>query len=240
MSSAAAAKESDGKKQAMEAGALLFILEGVGSQARQALYDATRAALDDQGVKLTQALFARHGFHPTAEAIASGLADAATGKKINADKLAAAIGSAVSTHIAKLSKLPEGLAKLVDAAVKRDMPVALMTALPEEAAAAALARCGYGDGAIQVFAFPDAVGGGFPRADLWIKIAKQLGKSTRACLVAADDAAACKSALAAGMKCVAVPVALTAHQDFCGADVILDAWDELSAREILDTAIPVK
>ena len=238
MAQSAATKDSESAVAAPEAGALMFLLEGVGSQVRQAVHAALKAGLEAQDAKLTPSLFACHGFQPSAAQIAAGIAGAA-GRKLNADKLAEAIQAAVDDHLAKSAKLPEGLGRLIETARKRGMPVAILTAVPEEAAQATLARLGVQGADVRVFSFPDT-SKGFPRADLWAKLAKALGKSTRACLVVADDAGTCKSALAAGAKCVAVPTALSAHQDFCGADLILDAWDEISPRELLDTVIPVK
>ncbi len=238
MAQSAAAKDSDSVAAAPEAGALMFLLEGVGSQARQTVHSALKAALEAQDVKLTPTLFACHGFQSSAAQIAASVAGA-VGRKLNADKLAEAIQAAVDEHLAKSSKLPDGLGRLIEAARKRGMPIAVLTAVSEEAAQASLARLGVQGADVRVFSFPDT-SKGFPRADLWAKLAKALGKSTRACLVAADDAGVCKSALAAGAKCVVVPTALSAHQDFCGADLILDAWDEISPRELLDTVIPVK
>ncbi len=238
MAQSAAAKDSDSVAAAPEAGALLFLLEGVGSQTRQAVYAALKAGLEAQDVKLTPSLFACHGFQPSATQIATSIAGA-VGRKLNTDKLTDAIQAAVDEHLAKSAKLPDGLGRLIEAARKRGMPVAVLTAVPEEAAQASLARLGVQGADVRVFSFPDT-SKGFPRADLWGKLAKALGKSTRACLVVADDGGTCKSALAAGAKCVVVPTALTAHQDFCGADLILDAWDEVSPRELLDTVIPVK
>ena len=238
MPQSAAAKDSDSAVATPEAGALLFLLEGAGSQTRQAVFTALKTSLDAQDVKLTHTLFACHGFQPSAAQIAASLAGA-VGRKLNTDKIADAIQSAVDDHLAKSAKLPDGLGRLIETARKRGMPVGVMTAVPEEAAQSALARLGIEGADVRIFSFPDT-SKGFPRADLWAKAAKALGKSTRACLVVADDAPTCKSALAAGMKCVVVPTPLSAHQDFCGSDLILDAWDEISPRELLDTVIPVK
>lgn len=238
MAQSAAAKDTDSVAAAPEAGALMFLLEGVGSQTRQAVHAALKAGLEAQDIKLTPTLFACHGFQPSAAQIAAGVAGAA-GRKLNTDKLTDAIQTAVDEHLAKGAKLPDGLGRLIEAARKRGMPIAVLTAVSEEAAQASLARLGVQGADVRVFSFPDT-SKGFPRADLWAKLAKALGKSTRACLVVADDAGTCKSALAAGAKCVVVPTALSAHQDFCGSDLILDAWDEISPRELLDTVIPVK
>ena len=39
---------------------------------------------------------------------------------------------------------------------------------------------------------------------------------------------------------VAVPNEFTAHQDYCGADLVLESWDEMSAKEILEAVAPAK
>ena len=238
MAQASAAKESGNAATTPEAGVLMFLLEGAGSQTRQAIHAALKSGLHAQDITLTASLFACHGFQPSAAQIAAGIAGAVS-KKMDADKLATTIQNAINDHLAKGAKLGEGLSRLIDAARKRGMPIAVVTAVPEEAAQAALTRLGVEGGETRIFSFPDTAKG-FPRADVWAKVAKALGKSTRACLVVADDAFACKTALAAGMKCVAVPTPLSAHQDYCGADLIMDAWDEVSPREILDSVLPVR
>jgi beta-phosphoglucomutase-like phosphatase (HAD superfamily) len=44
---------------------------------------------------------------------------------------------------------------------------------------------------------------------------------------------ACKAALAAGLRAVAIPDDFTAHQDFGGADIIVDSASDIDAGEIL-------
>ena len=50
--------------------------------------------------------------------------------------------------------------------------------------------------------------------------------------------AACKSAMSADLRCVAVPDDFTSFQDYSGADLILGSLDEMSAREIVNTVFP--
>ncbi len=49
---------------------------------------------------------------------------------------------------------------------------------------------------------------------------------------------ACKSAMSADLRCVAVPDSFTAFQDFSGADLILESLEPSSARETLNTVFP--
>ncbi len=217
-------------------GGVLLLLEGAATQTRQVIRDAAAVALFGSEAKLPAAVFARHGFQPTPALIAAGLAGSGS-RKVDAEELAATLQAAADSYLTGKAKLPDGLSRLLEAAQKRGLAIGVLTALPEATAQAALAQLGFKEGEVRLFPCTDPAKG-FPRADLWVKAAKAIGRSPRTCFVVADDSASCKSALAGGLRCLAVPAALAAHQDFCGADVILDDWQDMSSREILDSVLP--
>lgn len=66
----------------------------------------------------------------------------------------------------------------------------------------------------------------FPTADAWLKLAKSMAVRPNRCLVVTTSQIACKSALSAGMKSVALPDEYTAFQDFGGADLVADGLNK--------------
>ena len=70
-----------------------------------------------------------------------------------------------------------------------------------------------------------------------LKIAKAMSKSPRVCIALVSSMASCKSALSAGMRCVALPDAFTSFQDFGGADVVYEHGDEVAIEELLKTML---
>jgi beta-phosphoglucomutase-like phosphatase (HAD superfamily) len=78
----------------------------------------------------------------------------------------------------------------------------------------------------------------FPSADIWLKTAKAMNIKSRRCLAVGGNMAACKSAMSADLRCLAVPDDFTSFQDYSGADLVLENPDEMSAKDILDTVFP--
>lgn len=215
--------------------ALLFELEGVALPVRPLLFEAARAHLAAQQVTLSPAVFARCG-GPIAT-LATQIFDAL---RIDRDhgQLAQALHHALLDHLsAERIKLHPGFARLLNAAVHRGITAAALSGLPEDAARAAFNASGLESLSIQLFIFSDEEKP-FPRADAWLKAAKQLGKTARCCVAVSGSHAACKTSLSAGMCAIAAPDEFTAHHDFSGADVILETWDDVDVEKILDAVTP--
>jgi len=70
-----------------------------------------------------------------------------------------------------------------------------------------------------------------PAPDVYLLAAHRVGVSPDACTVLEDSENGVRAAKAAGMRCIAVPSALTRSLDFSRADLILDGLD----RVTLDT-----
>jgi beta-phosphoglucomutase-like phosphatase (HAD superfamily) len=215
--------------------ALIFELEGVALATRQVLFELARDFFAARRLKLDQGLFARCG--GTIAHQAAQLA-AAAGSQINAAELTQSLSGGLSDRLsANALKLNSGLDRVLKAAAARNLPIAAVTGLPESCARRAADAAGLDTRGIELYVFNDD-DKPFPRADAWLKVVKQLGKTPRFCVAFGSSHASCKSALSAGMRSVAVPDSFTSHQDFGGADLILDSWDDISAAELLDALIP--
>jgi beta-phosphoglucomutase-like phosphatase (HAD superfamily) len=72
-----------------------------------------------------------------------------------------------------------------------------------------------------------------PSSDSWLKLAKSMKVPASCCVVIASSSRACKAALSAGMRCVALPDKFTSFQDFGGADFVLESLDGDVAGRII-------
>ncbi len=231
MSTTAEAKASS---TSSPSSALLVELEGVALPARAVLFEAAQGHFKSKGVKINAAHFARcAGSVPQLAAQLTALLAPESGT----DELVAAMNQALADRFSGKAEFAAGLGKLLKAAEQRGVAIAILTGLPEDVAQAIFAAAGLEDRGIQTFVFSEDEKA-FPRADAWLKAAKQLGKNPRFCIAFGSSHIACKSALSAGMRTIAVPDAYTGHHDFSGSDMIVDSWDDVSAAELLDTLLP--
>ena len=76
--------------------------------------------------------------------------------------------------------------------------------------------------------------------DATLKVAKEMSKSPRQCVVLAGTMESCKSALSAGMQCVALPDRFTAFQDFSGAQEVLESQEDLDPQELGEVLFPAE
>lgn len=66
-----------------------------------------------------------------------------------------------------------------------------------------------------------------PHPEPYLKAAERLGVAPQRCLVIEDSERGLQAAVAAGMRCIAVPTELTAASDFSAAEHVLDSLSEL-------------
>ena len=241
MSTDAVEKEaSAGATGSADHAALMFELENVAVDGLQVRLAVVKSLIEKAGGTFNHLYFIRHALHNRPELSAAGLIQACGAKGIDAATFAAKVREGVAAKLASSATLAPGLEKLIRAASSRAMAVGALTALPEETANAILAKTGLDALNVKLHVVKDDDDKTFPRADLWIKLVRSLGKAPRASLVVVASRLGCKSALAASTRTLAVPHALCGHEDFGGADLIMDAWDEVSSKEILDITVPAK
>ena len=73
------------------------------------------------------------------------------------------------------------------------------------------------------------VGLGKPAPDIFLETARRMGLEPAECLVVEDSQNGLRAAVAAGIACVVIPCASTAHQDFHGAAAHLGSLLDLPA-----------
>jgi len=233
MSTGSTVVQAEGSAASATLAALLVELEGVLVETRTVVHKAATAAL---GNSLTRAIFTQYGLHGSFDAVARALVDR-SGSSADAADLSARIAKAVSSHLAS-APMSAGIDKVLREATKRGIPAAIVTAFPEGVAQALVDRLGLTERGVKVIAFAEE-DKAYPRADIWLKAAKSLGKPARFCVAFTASQPSCKTALSSGMRCVAVPDSFTGHQDYSGADCVVDSWDDVTAPALLDDVVPM-
>ena len=218
--------------------AVLFQLEDVAVNGRKIAYDILKKALGEQKIDLPLTVFSRYCLNPTPQTYIPAMMEPLGIRKVSADKLVDHVTSAIAEQASASSiKLNPGLGKILQLARERNFVIGVISTWTEELGQALLAKLGLNDLGARLFSFKD-VNKIFPSADIWLKTAKAISIKPRRCLVVGGNMAACKSAMSADLRCVAVPDEFTSFQDYSGADLILENLDEMTAKEILNTVFP--
>lgn len=216
---------------------LILELERLAFPARKLMYEAMARALKDKDVELTQILFTRFALHPGLGTNWEGLLAAVGKKKLSADKLAAEVQEQFLAAAQKASvRLDPALEALLEGAAKADFRLGMISGLPAEVAQELVERFKLKD-SVTLHVIADSAKG-YPTPDGWLKLVKAMGLDYHRCVALVTDAAACKSVLVAGMRCVVIPDAYTQHQDFGGADLVLEDLKEVRAQDLLALVHP--
>jgi beta-phosphoglucomutase-like phosphatase (HAD superfamily) len=218
--------------------AVLFQLEDVAVHGRKIAYDVLKKVLGEQKVDLSIPVFSRYCLNSAPQTFLPALTEALGLRKGSTEKLADTVVAAIAEQASANSiKLNPGLTKILQLARERNFVIGVISTWTEETCQALLAKLGLNDLGARLFSFKD-VSKIFPSADIWLKTAKAISIKPRRCLVVGGNMAACKSAMSADLRCVAVHDEFTSFQDYSGADLILDNLEEMSAKEIVNTVFP--
>lgn len=220
------AENAGDKEEAAVPHALLFVLEDLAVNGRQALSDALRRNAQENKEKFDDRLFMRHGLtgSPAASLPAILGGDAEAQKAVQQRVLDKLAGDKAGLNPA--------LAGVLKAAAQRRIPVLALTSLPEESARAIAGRLGLEDFGVTLFLVKD-VAGDFPAPDTWTKAARSVQRRPRGCGALAASGRCARGAVMAGMSCVALPDELTIFEDFGGSALVVEAPGDASPSEII-------
>ncbi|MDD4735313.1 MAG: HAD family hydrolase [Kiritimatiellae bacterium] len=218
---------------------LFFELENILACARERLFQQVAESMKKWDKELTVPEFSRYCLYPLPKhfvpklAAAYGLTSEQTGKWA-AELEAARVAYLTSPGL----KVHAGMKALIEAALAKGLPVCALSALTPTQTQNLLAHSGLGSAGVEMFC-SDEVDANFPRADTWMKMARELNKTSRRCVVFAGSSRACKAALSSGMRSVAVPDAYTSFQDYSGSEMILEGEKGWKSEDILKFLYPV-
>lgn len=212
--------------------AVLFELEYLVANARDGIYGTIKSLFDARGVKVPKETYNRLSSVARPEHYVDELLALLDQKKLSSSKLANDINSGVAEYLATQTKaLNPTLAKVIDVAREKDMVVAALTALPKAVYSTFATKLALVDRGVEIFSFTDA-DKFFPKADSWLKVAKEIEVQPRNAVALVTTSIACRGALTAGMRCIALPDEFTSYQDFGGAYSIVDNVDDLELDDI--------
>ena len=212
--------------------ALFFELEFLATSGWTFLYEAVKTTLAEHDIDVTPAVFSQYFTLHSLPVALKRLGDARGMSTLSKNGVRAAIQSAYVQAIKSDDHKNKGLIALTHDLQKHGIELGALTCLDREGVSQLLEKLDLGPGDVHVMEAEDH-GKAFPTAQDWLKLAKEMEASTALCTVAATSAAACKSALCAGMRCFAVPNDLTVFQDFSGADYVIDSLDIAAEKLVL-------
>ena len=231
--------EADQGQSVAASSSIIFELEGIVGSMRQATFDVLKSILGEQGAKITPVHISRYCLQTPPEMYLESLLEAVNITRQSMDKLLDDIRGGIDMQLSsKSATLPRPLSDLFKTASKRGVSLAAISALPESTSNALLENLGLSSFGVRLFTMEIDDEGGFPRADSWLKVARSLGRHPAQCGVIATSHAASKSALSAGMRCVAIPDSFTGFEDFSGANAIIEDLTESDAETLLGDLCP--
>lgn len=204
--------------------AVIFDMDGVLIDSEPVHFEATRALLADYGVdyvpepgenfygctdrEVFRALRARYALESSEEALAVTW-----------------VGQVVKRLAGPLVPMA-GVPAVLDELRRSGLRLALASSSAPAIIAATLAGLGVSD-AFECTVSGHEVGRGKPAPDIFLETARRLGLDRAACLVVEDSQNGVSAAVAAGIRCVAVPCPSTVAQDFSSAAGRLDDLTQL-------------
>ncbi len=212
--------------------ALVMELETFAMPLRRILFEAARDALSEQGITFDEPAMIRHGLHATPRKIASALAAAYMLKPAVENALAERIEAAAQRFFTSAAAVPLlGLDRVLNLGLEQNAAIGFVSWQAEPAAAALLERTGLSRWSPALFCAA-AASQEFPGADIWLRLLKMMGRRPQDGVALVNSHVACRSALTAGLRIVAVPDDYTLHQDFSGADILVHHLADLDAAAL--------
>ena len=212
---------------------VLFELEYVALQGRKIIFDVVKAALKKENITLSVPMFSRYCVSGSPHDYIPSILDVNRKSAASADKLANAIVSETKSAFTKAKPGQNScIQDILTVAEKYGSKVGALSVLGIDLAESLVEKLGLHKRGVVVKSSGSGHNGYTP-PDAWIRLAKSIQVSSFQCIAIGSHAVSCRSAIAAHMRCVAVPDEFTSHQDFSGADRILDALD----LDVLDDVI---
>jgi len=218
--------------------ALLFELENIVVEGRSAIFNVLNSILTEQGTELSQANFSRYCTCSVPSRYMADLLVTLGTKKLSADKTIEDLDSGLAMFYSSNDlALKDGVLAFLKAAKKRGVALGAVSGLPKEMAASVLKKTGLSDLEVEMVSF-NGTAAASPRADTWMMMAKAMSIGTRQCVAIGSSSLACKAALSAGMRSVAIPDPFTDFQDFGGAEIIDGSLADINVSKVLNSFFP--
>jgi beta-phosphoglucomutase-like phosphatase (HAD superfamily) len=199
-------------------------MDNVVVNGRRILFEVAKSALAEKDIKLTVPAFSRYCLGRSIKSFANLLLASTDKARLSPEKLAERINKGYRDAMAAAGvRISRGITAVFKRAAELRVPVGVLSGLDRSVTDGVLSRHSLAASHMLAVSSTDRV---FPSVDAWLRAAKNMGVKPAACVAVASSAAACKEALAAGMRCVAVADEFTSFQDFGGVDFVVDSIDD--------------
>lgn len=213
--------------------AILFELENLAVDGHRLAHEALKSVFKAKGVELPPAVFSRFCVGHQPKYLVTNVLRWAGKERLSGEKLAEDVHAALkATFSASGLKLEGPLKRLLEAAAARNVLLGALSGLDRTVSDRLTTVLGLKEMGVQVFSHPceekAPIG-----VDGWLKLARTLGVDPTRCVVLATTARSTKAALAARMRCVAIPCAFTGFEDLGGADYVVDSIGAIRIEALL-------
>lgn len=210
---------------------VVFELEKLALPGHRLLFEACQKVLKDKQVVLTNVLWSRFCLAlPLAEGLDRLLA-AVDKKSSTGNKLSLEVQEQFLRAIARPTvKLNSTLDAFLTETARANIKAGALSFLPGERAQALLAHLGLQE-RLALHVVTKAASAG-PTPDAWLMTCKAIGVLPCRCVALVSSALAHYAALKAGLRCIAIPDELTIHQDFGGADLVVEDLKDVHAKDL--------
>lgn len=210
---------------------LFFEFDHLVVNMREATFEVLKTLFEDQDLSPTH--MSRYGLQGTPAAVAESVQDGLGVKKGTPRKVGEEIINGINMHVdSGLVMVSDELRNVLVAARDRGHRLVGVSSLPETYREALVERLDLSGMGIDLVGYADDYAS-YPRADAWLKLVKELEVKAPACIALTTSMVACKAALTAGIRAVAIPDRYTGFQDFGGAHAVAERLEELDIVDLI-------
>lgn len=217
--------------------AMLVDLEGVGVAVRQAEFETLCTVLEPYKVTMTPAAFVRHCLTGSPSQYLGPLLDTLGARVQPSRELAKEVENGIALYLSSPEAVPHPTVHALIQSAQNRLEQVLITRRKAPQVEALVERWDVPDAGLHVLAF-EAEGDAFPAPDIWRRAAQSLARTPRHCIAVVGSRRAAKAALAAGLRCVAIPDEYTRFEDFGGVDMVVDDPGDVDPDELLTWLAP--
>ena len=204
-------------------GAILIELDHVAVDGYNLRFEALKAALKPHKIALDNAMYRRadrgRGVQATVSRLLRGEADT-----VRVDDVVDAGGKALQEALANGVKLRDVLDSILKSAKKHDWPVGALSGFTKPVSALVASAASIPVDRLQLIR---EAGVGVPTNDDWTDALKKVGAQSGHAVVVCGSSTGARAAVAAGLRCVAVPTPELAVGDFCGVDRVVEGKSDI-------------
>lgn len=210
---------------------LFFEMDNVALSGRRARYEVLKSILAERRITLEPVMFSRYCLHSSPAHFMGNFLKNMNYTGATAEEVIERLYREVADLLMRgPAPVNPGLVKFMDKAVSMGADIGGISMLPPASAEAISEKLNLNKWNVKLVVFQQ-VEKNFPSADNWLKLGKTLNKNPRRCLAITSSMASSKSALAAGLKCIAVPDEFTAFQDFSGVNQVAENLADVNPDE---------